>query len=239
MRVNWLGALLLAAAALLGPGTNAQAQDYPNRPVRSIIAFSPAGAIDVLGRLIADKLSTHVGPAGDRREPPGRRRQYRRGRGGAGRARRLHAAFRRADARHQRDARAEHRVPSGDELRADHAGRHGAGDFHGGERHAVQVGERGDRLRQGQSRQAELRLGRHRHQRASGDGAVQRSDRREDAARALQPDVADLCRHLLRPHRDLVHHRGRLAAAYPIGQGEGARGQRARRARSSCPSCRP
>ena len=58
MRVNWLGALLLAAAALLGPGTNAQAQDYPNRPVRVIIAFSPAGAIDVLGRLIADKLST-------------------------------------------------------------------------------------------------------------------------------------------------------------------------------------
>jgi tripartite-type tricarboxylate transporter receptor subunit TctC len=58
MRVNWLGALLLAAAALLGPGTNVQAQDYPNRPVRVIIAFSPAGAIDVLGRLIADKLST-------------------------------------------------------------------------------------------------------------------------------------------------------------------------------------
>ena len=58
MRVNWLGALLLAAAALLGPGTSVQAQDYPNRPVRVIIAFSPAGAIDVLGRLIADKLST-------------------------------------------------------------------------------------------------------------------------------------------------------------------------------------
>ena len=58
MRLNWLGALLLAAAALLGPGTSVQAQDYPNRPVRVIIAFSPAGAIDVLGRLIADKLST-------------------------------------------------------------------------------------------------------------------------------------------------------------------------------------
>ena len=133
-----------------------------------------------------------LGPAGDRREPPRRRRQYRRRLCVAGRARRLHAAFRRADARHQRDARADHRVPSGHELRADHAGRHRAGDLHGGERHAVPFGERGGRLRQGQSRQAELRIGRHRHQRASGDRAVQRGDRREDAARALQPDVADL-----------------------------------------------
>jgi tripartite-type tricarboxylate transporter receptor subunit TctC len=63
MRLTWFGALVLAGAALLVPGSNvrAQAQDYPNRPVRVIIAFSPAGAIDVLGRLIADKLSTMWG----------------------------------------------------------------------------------------------------------------------------------------------------------------------------------
>jgi tripartite-type tricarboxylate transporter receptor subunit TctC len=35
----------------------AGAQNYPVRPVRIIIAFSPAGAIDILGRLLADKLS--------------------------------------------------------------------------------------------------------------------------------------------------------------------------------------
>jgi tripartite-type tricarboxylate transporter receptor subunit TctC len=35
----------------------AYAQNYPERPVRILIAFSPAGAIDILGRLIADRLS--------------------------------------------------------------------------------------------------------------------------------------------------------------------------------------
>jgi tripartite-type tricarboxylate transporter receptor subunit TctC len=56
MRLKWLAALAVAAAALLAPNAQAQ-QDYPNRPVKIIIAFSPAGAIDILGRLIADKLS--------------------------------------------------------------------------------------------------------------------------------------------------------------------------------------
>ncbi|MBX9829874.1 MAG: tripartite tricarboxylate transporter substrate binding protein [Xanthobacteraceae bacterium] len=59
MRSRWIGALILAGCALAMPGSKAQAQsgDYPNRPVKIVIAFSPAGAIDVLGRLIADKLS--------------------------------------------------------------------------------------------------------------------------------------------------------------------------------------
>jgi tripartite-type tricarboxylate transporter receptor subunit TctC len=63
MRSRWLAALILAGCALAMPGSKAQAQsgDYPNRPVKIIIAFSPAGAIDVLGRLIADKLSTMWG----------------------------------------------------------------------------------------------------------------------------------------------------------------------------------
>jgi tripartite-type tricarboxylate transporter receptor subunit TctC len=43
-----------ALAALCAPAT---AQNYPDRPVKVVIAFSPAGAIDVLGRLIAQKLS--------------------------------------------------------------------------------------------------------------------------------------------------------------------------------------
>jgi tripartite-type tricarboxylate transporter receptor subunit TctC len=59
--VKCLGALVVAGCALWGPGSQASAQDYPNRPVKIIIAFSPAGAIDVLGRLIADKLSTMWG----------------------------------------------------------------------------------------------------------------------------------------------------------------------------------
>jgi tripartite-type tricarboxylate transporter receptor subunit TctC len=48
-------ALALAGCMLLAPG--ASAQDYPRRPVKIVIAFSPSGAIDVLGRFIADHLS--------------------------------------------------------------------------------------------------------------------------------------------------------------------------------------
>jgi len=48
------GAVLAIMAALLTP---VSAQGYPDRPVKIIIAFPPAGAIDVLGRLLAQKLS--------------------------------------------------------------------------------------------------------------------------------------------------------------------------------------
>ena len=57
MALKSFSALLVAAAIALGLGAPASAQDYPTRPVRVVIAFSPAGAIDILGRLIADKLS--------------------------------------------------------------------------------------------------------------------------------------------------------------------------------------
>ena len=101
-----------------------------------------------------------VGPAGRGGKPPRRQRQHRRGRGSHGPARRLHAAFRRADARHQRHAVARHGLRSGDELRSDHPGRDLAGGVPGVGGDAVPVGQRGDRLRQGQSRQAELLFGR-------------------------------------------------------------------------------
>jgi tripartite-type tricarboxylate transporter receptor subunit TctC len=52
-----ISAWLVAAGLALGLSASASAQDYPTRPVRIVIAFSPAGAIDILGRLIADKLS--------------------------------------------------------------------------------------------------------------------------------------------------------------------------------------
>jgi tripartite-type tricarboxylate transporter receptor subunit TctC len=50
-------ALILAVGTLLALPSGARAQNYPDRPVRILIAFSPAGAIDVLGRFIALKLS--------------------------------------------------------------------------------------------------------------------------------------------------------------------------------------
>jgi tripartite-type tricarboxylate transporter receptor subunit TctC len=53
--------LLVAAGALLASSAGVAAEDYPTRPVRVVIAFSPAGAIDILGRFIADKLSQKWG----------------------------------------------------------------------------------------------------------------------------------------------------------------------------------
>ena len=45
-------ALLLAASA-----GGAQAQSFPNRPVRIIVAFAPGGANDIVTRVVAQKLS--------------------------------------------------------------------------------------------------------------------------------------------------------------------------------------
>jgi len=57
MRLKSLGAWAVAGGLLLGCHATASAQDYPTRPVKIVIAFSPSGAIDVLGRFIADHLS--------------------------------------------------------------------------------------------------------------------------------------------------------------------------------------
>jgi len=61
MRLRPLAMLAVAAGLLLGLNARAFADDYPNRPVKIIIAFSPSGAIDILGRFIADKLSAMWG----------------------------------------------------------------------------------------------------------------------------------------------------------------------------------
>ena len=61
MRWKTLAVWALACGLSLGLNGGASAQDYPTRPVRVIIAFSPAGAIDILGRLIADRLSKKWG----------------------------------------------------------------------------------------------------------------------------------------------------------------------------------
>jgi tripartite-type tricarboxylate transporter receptor subunit TctC len=46
-----LGGLLLAGAAL------AQATDYPNKPVRVVVAFTAGGTTDILARAVSQKLS--------------------------------------------------------------------------------------------------------------------------------------------------------------------------------------
>src|ERR1700675_2128 len=65
MRLNFLvttflriAALAIAAAAFSGI---ASAQDYPNRPVRLIVAFAPGGTADFTARIIADRVQTILG----------------------------------------------------------------------------------------------------------------------------------------------------------------------------------
>jgi tripartite-type tricarboxylate transporter receptor subunit TctC len=53
----------LIASALLAvtlPGA-ASAQQYPNKPLRMVIPFAPGGSPDIIGRMIADELSTALG----------------------------------------------------------------------------------------------------------------------------------------------------------------------------------
>src|ERR1700686_1298248 len=53
-----IAALAIAAAAFSGI---ASAQDYPNRPVRLIVAFAPGGTADFTARIIADRVQTILG----------------------------------------------------------------------------------------------------------------------------------------------------------------------------------
>lgn len=57
-----LSATVTAAAAVLAPMPDALAQGaYPSRSVRMIVPFAPGGISDVLGRVIAQRLSSALG----------------------------------------------------------------------------------------------------------------------------------------------------------------------------------
>lgn len=57
-----LVALSLALGAALAPWC-AGAQEWPSRPIRFILPFPPGGGTDILGRLIAERLTANLGQA--------------------------------------------------------------------------------------------------------------------------------------------------------------------------------
>ena len=50
-------AALLMAGALLGIGVNAQPADFPNRPLRLVVPYPPGGSADLVGRMVAEKMT--------------------------------------------------------------------------------------------------------------------------------------------------------------------------------------
>lgn len=56
-----LAHFLFAACVLFGVSQNAFAQSFPTKPLRLIIPFPPGGGSDVVGRIIAQKLSERLG----------------------------------------------------------------------------------------------------------------------------------------------------------------------------------
>ncbi|MBG6074196.1 tripartite tricarboxylate transporter substrate-binding protein [Polaromonas sp. CG_9.11] len=58
LRRAFLMSCVLATSTL---SSNALAQGYPDRPVKLIVPFSPGGATDILGRLLATALTDKLG----------------------------------------------------------------------------------------------------------------------------------------------------------------------------------
>ena len=165
----------------------ALAQDYPNRPVKFVVPFSPGAGTDATGRIVAEGLSKRLGQAGGRGEQGGRRidDRHRIRREVSGRW--LHAPL--------RDCRRDHRA----------AGREHQGAVQGSRRRALpdahvhdavldcrqqqpagQYLGRVHRLCQGQSRQGPLCDLRHRRRRSSRHGAARENRRDLDDPHSLQ-----------------------------------------------------
>src|SRR5262245_30429486 len=60
LRRNFIKVIVSLAAAL-PPATHAQAQTYPSRPITMVVPFAAGGAFDVVGRILAARMSELLG----------------------------------------------------------------------------------------------------------------------------------------------------------------------------------
>ena len=169
-----------------GLATCARADRYPNRPVKIIVPTVAGGTVDVITRLVANDLSSRLGASFfvDNRSGAGNTLGSRE----AARAEADGYTLLMSSASGQviQSARVpQRRLRCGQELCADRPGRRGL--HHSGDQSvaAVQIRPRAGGLRQGQSGQAQLRVGRNRHLAAPGRRIVQVGGRRRSRARPL------------------------------------------------------
>jgi tripartite-type tricarboxylate transporter receptor subunit TctC len=58
---RWLAGLLVGLMAVSASPAQAQAQDYPIRPITILVGLAPGGITDVTTRLYAEVVSRHIG----------------------------------------------------------------------------------------------------------------------------------------------------------------------------------
>jgi hypothetical protein len=56
-----LGKLAIAATLCLAASPGVHAQAYPNKPIRMVVPYSPGGATDIMGRVVAQRLGEILG----------------------------------------------------------------------------------------------------------------------------------------------------------------------------------
>lgn len=59
--ITLAAALVLAALVVVTAPAQTQAQDYPNRTITLVVPYPPGGGVDVLARVVAEKLSGALG----------------------------------------------------------------------------------------------------------------------------------------------------------------------------------